>query len=65
MNYGQEILGERAKNRINQVELSEAVGISRPTLVDIENDRIGIDEPTYNRIIDCINEIAAKSTAAA
>lgn len=60
-NYGSSILGERAKKRINQTSLSRQIGIHIHTLTDIENGRIGIDEPTYKRIMDAISQIGSDS----
>lgn len=62
--YGDEIVGERAKRRLNQTEVAERAGIFRSTLIDIENNRIGIDEPTYERIITVIRQDDKSNCAA-
>lgn len=54
--YGEELLGERAKNRISQTELSNRTGIFVQTIVDIENNRIGIDKETYDRFVSAIQQ---------
>jgi len=55
--FGQRILSERWKWRINQSELCEKMGIGKGTLVDIEHLKIGIDDPTFKRFMQVINEI--------
>lgn len=49
--YGKELLGERSKRRVSQADLSNLTGVFVQTIVDIENDRLGIDEETYDRFI--------------
>jgi len=57
LKYGTEILGERKKRKIRQDKLTRLIGIHRATLVDIENNKIGVDDETYQKIVTAINDI--------
>jgi len=52
--YGETVFAERVKRRKNQREVAKRFGIYIQTLVDIEHCRIGIDEPTYRRLLEVI-----------
>lgn len=57
-NYGMRIRSERAMRRMSQQDVCSRLGIQRITLVDIEADRIGIDDATYQRIVEAMGPIA-------
>ena len=46
---------------INQKELAHALQCNRETIIDIERRRIGIDQPTYDRIVEAITHIEPRS----
>lgn len=54
--YGDTILAERSKRRMRQDELARRASLATGTLVDIEHNRIGIDEDTFNHIMDALNK---------
>lgn len=62
--YGSEILGLRRRHKIFQNDLANCVGIANPTLVDIEHNRIGIDDTTFARIKQAIDELATAKAVA-
>jgi transcriptional regulator with XRE-family HTH domain len=53
---GETILAERSKQRVTQNELARRLGLMTSTIVDIEYNRIGIDEETFQRIMDALNK---------
>jgi transcriptional regulator with XRE-family HTH domain len=63
-NYGNDILAERSRKRMSQGALSERTGVFVQTIVDIENDRIGVDEATYGRFLAAIREESNAQEAA-
>jgi DNA-binding XRE family transcriptional regulator len=56
ISFGQLIFGKRKQWRIRQDELSKRVDINRSTLVDIERLKIGIDEPTFRKLMNALDE---------
>jgi DNA-binding XRE family transcriptional regulator len=64
MNYGEQILAARSGARLKQWELASRLGISHHTLVDIENNRLGLDKPTYERFIAAISALREEKQAA-
>jgi transcriptional regulator with XRE-family HTH domain len=53
---GETILAERSKQRVTQNELARRLGLMTSTIVDIEYNRIGTDEETFQRIMDALNK---------
>lgn len=64
-NYGTDILAERARYRLGQGEVGSRVGVSVQTIIDIENNRIGIDKETHERFLDAIRAPAANDSTEA
>ena len=56
--YGNELLAARVRRRITQGELGERAGLAVPTIVDIERNRLGIDDATYRRLLEALDQIA-------
>ena len=52
--YGEIVFAERVKRRRNQRDVAKRFGIYIQTLVDIEHGRVGIDEPTYRRLLGVV-----------
>jgi transcriptional regulator with XRE-family HTH domain len=59
--YGTEILVARTRHRLNQSDVAKAAGLYVQTIVDIENNRLGVDEPTYNRLLGAIESLASEN----
>jgi len=62
--YGETILAERSKCRLSQANLARRTGLLTGTLVDIEYNRIGIDEETFRHIMDAIKNDYTQNTEA-
>lgn len=45
----------RTRLRMTQLELSKLAGITQPYLCDLENNRRGAREETYQRIADALD----------
>lgn len=56
MSINEKLLLERRRSGLTQVRLCELAGISVPTLVDIEQGRIQLDDDTADRIRKIIKE---------
>jgi len=56
MGSNEKLLLERRKSGLTQTRLCELAGISVPTLVDIEQGRIQLDDDTADRIRKIIKE---------
>ena len=50
MNINEKLLLERRRSGLTQVRLAELAGISVPTMVDIEQGRIQLDDDTVDKI---------------
>jgi len=53
---GETLLAERSKRRVRQDRLAKRLGLMTSTIVDIEYNRVGIDDMTFSRIMDAIKE---------
>ena len=56
MSINEKLLLERRRSGLTQARLAELAGISVPTLVDIEQGRIQLDDDTADRILEIIKE---------
>ena len=53
---GETVLAERSKRRVSQANLARRTGLSTGTLVDIEYNRLGIDDETFQCIMSALKE---------
>ena len=66
MNYGQELCFARRRKRLRQKAVAEKAGINPATVIDIERERILVQEATYQRLMAVIEALPeqAKQVAA-
>ena len=66
MNYGEQILIARRRKGLRQNAVAARAGINPATVIDIERQRILIQEATYQRLMGVIADLPeqAKQVAA-
>ena len=65
-NYGQELCFARRRKRLRQKAVAARAGINPATVIDIERERILVQESTYERLMGVIEALPeqAKQVAA-
>ena len=64
-NYGQELCFARRRKRLRQKAVAAKAGINPATVIDIERERILVQESTYERLMAVIEALPpAKQVAA-
>lgn len=53
-----ELLAKRRRSKVRQVPLARKLGLNNETITDIENERIGVDDETAQRISAAIDQVA-------
>ena len=66
MNYGEQILIARRRKGLRQNAVAAKAGINPATVIDIERERILVQEATYQRLMGVIEALPeqAKQVAA-
>ena len=66
MNYGEQILIARRRKGLRQNAVAAKAGINPATVIDIERERILVQESTYERLMGVIEALPeqAKQVAA-
>lgn len=66
MNYGQELCFARRRKGLRQNAVAARAGINPATVIDIERERILVQEATYQRLMGVIADLPeqAKQVAA-
>ena len=65
MNYGEQILIARRRKGLRQNAVAARAGINPATVIDIERERILVQEATYERLMAVIEALPpAKQVAA-
>ena len=66
MNYGEQILIARRRKGLRQKAVAAKAGINPATVIDIERERILVQEATYERLMGVIEALPeqAKQVAA-
>jgi len=65
MNYGEQILIARRRKGLRQKAVAAKAGINPATVIDIERERILVQESTYERLMGVIEALPpAKQVAA-
>ncbi|OQA92954.1 MAG: hypothetical protein BWY25_03140 [Chloroflexi bacterium ADurb.Bin222] len=65
MNYGEQILIARRRKGLRQKAVAARAGINPATVIDIERERILVQEATYERLMGVIEALPpAKQVAA-
>ena len=66
MNYGEQILIARRRKGLRQNAVAARAGINPATVIDIERERILVQEATYQRLMGVIADLPeqAKQVAA-
>ena len=66
MNYGQELCFARRRKGLRQKAVAAKAGINPATVIDIERERILVQESTYERLMAVIEALPeqAKQVAA-
>lgn len=66
MNYGEQILIARRRKGLRQKAVAARAGINPATVIDIERERILVQEATYQRLMGVIADLPeqAKQVAA-
>jgi len=57
MNYGQELCFARRRKRLRQKAVAARAGINPATVIDIERERILVQEATYERLMAVIEAL--------
>ena len=57
MNYGEQILIARRRKGLRQNAVAARAGINPATVIDIERERILVQESTYQRLMDVIEAL--------
>ena len=57
MNYGQELCFARRRKRLRQKAVAAKAGINPATVIDIERERILVQEATYERLMAVIEAL--------
>ncbi len=57
MNYGQELCFARRRKRLRQKAVAAKAGINPATVIDIERERILVQEATYERLMGVIEAL--------
>jgi transcriptional regulator with XRE-family HTH domain len=65
MNYGEKLLIARRRKGLRQAAVAQAAGINPATVIDIERERILIQEYTYDWLLGLIAELPANKQVAA
>lgn len=65
MNYGEQLLIARRRKGLRQAAVAQAAGINPATIIDIERERILIQEPTYDWLLGLIAELPENKQVAA
>lgn len=63
MNYGEKLLIARRRKGLRQAAVARVAGINPATVIDIERERILIQEPTYDWLLGLIAELPAELPA--
>jgi|GEM_PF-6223032 len=56
-NYGQELCFARRRKRLRQKAVAAKAGINPATVIDIERERILVQEETYQRLMGVIADL--------
>mgnify|MGYP002682222574 FL=1 len=56
-NYGQELCFARRRKRLRQKAVAARAGINPATVIDIERERILVQEATYERLMAVIEAL--------
>lgn len=56
-NYGQELCFARRRKRLRQKAVAAKAGINPATVIDIERERILVQESTYERLMAVIEAL--------
>jgi transcriptional regulator with XRE-family HTH domain len=65
MNYGEQLLIARRRKGLRQAAVAQAAGINPATVIDIERERILIQEYTYDWLLGLIAELPENKQVAA
>jgi transcriptional regulator with XRE-family HTH domain len=65
MNYGETLLIARRRKGLRQAAVAQAAGINPATVIDIERERILIQEYTYDWLLGLIAELPENKQVAA
>jgi transcriptional regulator with XRE-family HTH domain len=65
MNYGEKLLIARRRKGLRQAAVAQAAGINPATVIDIERERILIQEYTYDWLLGLIAELPENKQVAA
>jgi len=64
-NYGEQLLIARRRKGLRQAAVARVAGINPATIIDIERERILIQEPTYDWLLGLIAELPENKQVAA
>jgi transcriptional regulator with XRE-family HTH domain len=64
-NYGEQLLIARRRKGLRQAAVAQAAGINPATVIDIERERILIQEYTYDWLLGLIAELPENKQVAA
>ena len=64
-NYGEQLLIARRRKGLRQAAIAKRAGINPATVIDIERERILIQEYTYDWLLGLIAELPANKQVAA
>jgi DNA-binding XRE family transcriptional regulator len=64
-NYGEQLLIARRRKGLRQATIAKKAGINPATVIDIERERILIQEYTYDWLLGLIAELPANKEVAA
>jgi transcriptional regulator with XRE-family HTH domain len=65
MNYGEQLLIARRRKGLRQAAVAQAAGINPATVIDIERERILIQENTYDWLLGLIADMPENKQVAA
>jgi transcriptional regulator with XRE-family HTH domain len=65
MNYGEKLLIARRRKGLRQAAVAQAAGINPATVIDIERERILIQENTYDWLLGLIADMPENKQVAA
>ena len=61
---GETILAERSRRRLRQGDVAKRAKVHVQTIIDIEHNRIGLDDESRTRIISAMDEPEPAGSAA-
>jgi len=65
MNYGEQLLIARRRKGLRQAAVAAKAGINPATVIDIERERILVQESTYERLMGVIADLPENKQVAA